>query len=177
MTANYRELRDRYLGGDAYDFRAHVLPGIALLMADEGSIDDAIELAGVNAEVHPESASAQQAWLALRLEKTIDARGIEAALAELAAMESTLSDDVLSPGLLDSLAWRLNRSEREAAGHALIEANFERFPDRYRALESMAFILADTDRKERAFALLEDWLESNPDQARARRLLVNLRDE
>lgn len=176
-SSKYRELRDRYYGGDAYDFRLHVLPGIATRMADSGAIDDAISLARLNVDHAPEEPSAKRGWVALRLERTIDAHGVEAALAELSAMESSLTKDVLTPGLLDSLAWRLNRSERAAAGHALIEANFRRFPERYRALESMAFILADTDRKEEAFALLEGWLEKNPDHARARRLLINLRDE
>jgi len=99
------------------------------------------------------------------------------ALAELARIEPTLDEEVLSPGLLDSLAWRLNRSNREASGHALIEANYARFPRAYTAVESMAFILADTGREQEAFAVLESWVESNPDHARARRLLVDLKSK
>lgn len=175
--ARYRELRERYFGSDAYDFRVHVLPRIALRMADGGAIDDAIALAGLNAEINPEDAWAEQAWVALKLEKTIDAEGTEAALAELDRLAPSLGPATLTPPLLDSLAWRLNRSERVKQGHALIEANYERFPNEYRAIESLAFIRADTGRGEEAFALLERWLDANPDHARARRLLVNLRSK
>jgi len=173
----YHELRDRYFGADAYDFRVHVLPGIAVRMADQGAIDDAIALAAENVDVHPGSASANQAWVALLLERTIDNEDVEAAMAVLAELEPSLASDVVTPGLLDSLAWRLNRSDREAQGHALIEANYAKFPSEYRAIESMAFIFADTERMEQAFAILERWLEANPDHARARRLLINLKEE
>lgn len=176
-SAKYRELRERHFGSDAYDFRVHVLPGLAKYMADNGTLDDAITLAALNAELHSEDASARQSWISLKLEHTVDRDGVEAALAELEKMAPTLAEGVLTPALLDGLAWRLNRTRREPAGHALIEANFARFPGEYRALESMAFILADTDREDEAFALLEGWLEKNPDHARARRLLTNLRDK
>jgi tetratricopeptide (TPR) repeat protein len=173
----YHELRERYFGGDAYDLRVHVLPNVALAMADQGAIDDAIALAALNVEVYPEVAYAKQQWIALMLERTIDAKGIDTAFAELTRMEPTLAPDVVTPGLLDSLAWRLNRSEREDQGHALIEANHAKFPGEYRAIESLAFVLFSTDRKQDAFALLEDWLEENPEHARARRLLINLKEE
>ncbi len=69
-------------------------------------------------------------------------------------------------------------SDREAQGHALIEANYAKFPNEYLAIESMVFILsADSYRKEEAFAMLERWLDENPDHARARRLLINLRED
>lgn len=177
-TKKYHELRERYYGGDAYDFRVHVLPRIAVAMADQGAIDDGIALAALNADVYPEVAYAKRAWVALKLERTIDTDGVEAALAELKEMEPSLGSDVVTPGLLDSMAWRLNRSDREAQGHALIEANYAKFPNEYLAIESMVFILsADSDRKEEAFAMLERWLDENPDHARARRLLINLRED
>lgn len=171
---SYRELRERYFGSDAYDFRVGVLPGVALRLADRGAIDDAIALAAVNAEVHPGEPYAAQVWVALQLERTLDARDVEAALAELAAMEPTLPPGVVTPELLDGLAWRLNRTGREPQGHALIDANFQRFPGEYRAIESKAFVLAGSGHKAEALALLERWLEANPEHARARRLLVNL---
>ena len=77
MSSNYRELRDRYFAGSAYDFRAHVLPGIATRMANAGAIDDAIALTLLNVEVYPDVPSAKQAWVVLMLERTIDAKGVE----------------------------------------------------------------------------------------------------
>lgn len=173
-AARYRELRERFFGADAYDFRPHVLPGIATRMADAGSIDDAIAMAELNAEVFPGDVFAQQARVALVLERTIDRSGPAAALEELSRMEEGLAPGVMTPGLLDALAWRLNRTDRETQGHALIEANYERFPGEYRAIESLAFIRSSTGRMPEAVSLLEKWLEENPEHARARRLLVNL---
>ena len=89
-TKRYHELRERYFGGDAYDFRVHVLPSVAVRLADQGALDDAI---------------------ALMLERTIDEQGVDAALTELTKLEPTLAADVVTPELLDSLAWRLNRSD------------------------------------------------------------------
>lgn len=167
----YEELREAYFAADAYDFRPHVLPAIAIAMADEGAIDDAIALARLNVEVHGDDLSARQAAARLELERTIDASGVAAALASL----ERYPEEILTPDLLDGLAWRLRRSERRAAGDALIEANLERFPQAYRAIESQAFVLASSDREEQAFLLLERWLAEHPDHARARRLLTNLR--
>jgi hypothetical protein len=177
VVETYRDLRERYFARDAYDFRIGVLPRVATHMADGGRIDDAIALAALNVEVHPDSAAAKRAWIALTLERVVDAEGTDAALAALARMEPTLAPGVVSPSLLDGLAWRLNRSERAEHGHALIVANRARFPDEYIPLESLAFVLADTDRMDEALALLEAWLATHPEHARARRLLVNLRGE
>lgn len=176
-VTRYRELRERYFGGDAYDFRAHILPALALHITDQGQIDDGVRLNELNVEVYPDDTTAWQSWVALKLERTLGTEGVDAALVQLEKLAPSLPEAVVAPGLLDSLAWRLNRSDREAAGHALIEANYERFPESYRSLESHAFILADTGRKAEAFSLLEGWLEKNPDHSRARRLLVNLRSK
>jgi tetratricopeptide (TPR) repeat protein len=175
VETRYRVLRDRYFGGDAYDFRVGVLVGVAVRMANQGAIDDAIALAALNAEVYPDVPSSQRAWVQLRLERTVDAEGIGPALRELDELESGLRPDVLSPGLLNNLGWRLMRSDREDQAVALFEANYERFPDDYLPIESMAFIWSDSDRPERAFEILEEWLQKHPDHDRARQLLVNLR--
>ncbi|HXV76684.1 MAG TPA: c-type cytochrome [Candidatus Polarisedimenticolaceae bacterium] len=173
-TRRYQELRDGYFGAAAYDFRVHVLSGIATRMADRGAIDDAIRLAEVNVEVYPQEPAAKRAWVALTLERTIDADGVDAALSQLARLEPTLAEGVVTPSLLDSLAWRLNRSERETQGHALIEANFSKFPGEYTPLESLVFVRSNSGRKDEALALLEGWLDEHPDHARARRVWINL---
>lgn len=58
--ARYRELRERYFGGDAYDFRVGVLAGVAFGMAGRGALDDAVALAELNAEVHPTEPAARR---------------------------------------------------------------------------------------------------------------------
>ncbi len=176
-TQQYRALRDRYFGRDSYDFRLGVLRNIALRMADQGAMEDAITLARTSVDVHPDETFPKQAWIALQLEHIIDTQGVNEALAELDHMQTTIEPGMIGPGLLDALAWRLIRSERESAGHALIEANYKRFPETYRATESMAFMLADTDRMPQAIQLLENWLNKHPDDVNAQRVLVNLREE
>lgn len=176
-SEKFRNLRERYLGSKAYDFRAHLLPGLALYMANQGKIDDAIELMAVNVEANPESASAKRKWISLRLERIVEQKGVEEALAELERIEPKLEPGVVTPALLDLVAWRLNRTDRETQGHALIAANLAKFPEEYIPHESMAFVLADTERMEEALALLEKWIESHPDHDRAKRLLINLRAE
>jgi len=168
-------LRERYFGSDAYDFRVSVLPAIAMRMADLPAIDDAIGLAALNVEANPGVASAERAWAVFRMERTIDGEGVDAALAELQRMESEISPEAMSPGLLDGLGWRLWRSDRQPQAIAIIEANYARFPDEYVPNESMAFILSDQGEQERAEAILVRWLEKHPDHDRARQLLINLR--
>jgi len=173
----YRGLYERYFGGDAYDFRVGSLISLSTHLASEGAIDDAIALAELNVEHHADSARAQQSLVALKLERVIDASGVEAALEALATMEPSLPDGTVNANLYGLVAWRLIRSDREDPGHALIEAAYLRYPGEYLALENMVFVFDRTDRREEAFALLESWLEEHPDHDRARRLLTNLRAE
>lgn len=175
--ARYQELRERYYGGDAYDFRPQVLVGLATALADQGAMDDAIELAATNADANPEAKWTRGAWLELVLEQTLDAEGVDQSLKKLNELAPTLPEETIGPGLLNSLGWRLNRTEREAKGHAILEANHARFPEEYEPLESLAFIRASSGRAEEAFALLEGWLVTHPDHDRARHLLVNLREK
>ena len=87
------------------------------------------------------------------MERVIDAEGVESALATLDELALALPDGVCSPGLLDPLAGRLHRSDREAEGQVLIVANHEWFPGAYVPLESLVFILNEAGRREEAFAL------------------------
>lgn len=173
--SRYRRLRSRYYGGDAYDFRVGVLPGIAVRMADAGAIDDAIAMAALNVEMFPGVAVAERAWAQLRLERDIDARGVEVALLAFGDIESDISSGIVSPALFDGLAWRLFRSNRRPAAVALMEANYARFPERYIPNESMAFIRRDSGDLAGALEILERWLEQHPNHERARNLLINMR--
>jgi len=174
-AVRYRALRNRYFGSEAYDFRVGVLPAMAMRMADAGAIEDAIALAALNVEVNPGVPAAERAWVGFRLERTIDQDGVQTALQELDDLATSVSDRALSPGLLDALAWRLMRSDREPQAIEIIETNYVRFPDDYGPNESMAFVLNDLGETDRAIAILERWLERHPDHARARRLIINMR--
>ena len=166
------ELRARYSGSDAYDFRSHVVGSVAVRMADAGSIQDAILLASANALSNPDS-GARSRLAALKLEQVIDQGGVEKALEALDSMESSTLAGVSRITLLDGLAWRLIRSEREPQGQALIEATYSKFPKVYGAVENMVFVLLDREQKEQGIALLQEWIDAHPSHDRARQLLIN----
>lgn len=173
----FKALQEQYEGSQAYDFRAGTLSRVANGLARDGKVDDAIVLARLNVEVLPESVSAWQGLLFIEMEQAVHAGGVDAVLALLDSRESEAAPGSVTNGLIDALAWRLIRSERESLGHALVDANVERYPGEYRPLESKAFVLDSTDRKEEAIALLEGWIAGHPDHSRAKNLLVNLQEE
>jgi len=171
----YRALRERYFGGDAFDFRRGVLEAIALEVADRGRIDDAVALVTLEREANPNDPAAGGALVRIELERAIARRGVRAALEELEVTAAGLGPDVLVPGLLDQLVWRIFRKDRKEEARAIAAANLARFPNEYIPNESTAFLLRDAGDRAGAIRLLEDWLTSHPDHARARRLLINMR--
>jgi hypothetical protein len=54
-TGQYRELREKFYGRDAYDFGEQSLNGLAEALADQNKMADAIALLELNAEFHPKS--------------------------------------------------------------------------------------------------------------------------
>ena len=54
---NYRALRERYYGRDAYDFSEFSLNSAALRVARENKFDDALALLRLNEELFPRSSS------------------------------------------------------------------------------------------------------------------------
>ncbi len=171
----YRTLRGRYFGGDAYDFRIGVLSGLATRMADRAAFDDAIAMAALNVEVFPSEAAAKRVWVRYRLERTLHASGVDAALDELDLIEPELAEGVVSPAILDAVGWRLFRKDRKSEATAILSRNLEKFPEEYIPNESMAFILNESGEHESALRILEQWLDKHPNHDRARNLLINLR--
>ncbi len=174
VVERYRDLRERYYGSNAYDFRPQLLSRLTSGLARE-SLDDAIVLAELNREFNGDDPAVRQDVVRLQLEQTIETQSVEAALASLDQQAATLGPEVLTPNLLDSLGWRLQRSERKEKAFPLFQANYERFPNEYGPHESLAFVLFDRGEREQAFALLEAWLEKHPGHERAQRLIVNLK--
>ena len=90
----YERLRERYFGGDAYDFRPPVLARLAEQIAVSNAFADAIALANANLEVYPEDGTANRTVLVLRLHEAYADGSVESAL--------TLADE-LATG--DKSAW------------------------------------------------------------------------
>lgn len=171
----YRSLRARYFGADAYDFRVHVLGGVANRLAALGTFDDALALAAVNNEVYPENPRARAAWVGLGLQRSLVEGGVEAVTAAFDQVRGRESAAVASYALLDGLGWGLYRSERQDDAIQLFRKNLEVFPDQYVPNESLADALWFTGDKVTPIRMFEQWLERNPDHAMARRRLATLK--
>ncbi len=170
--AHYRELHERYFGGDAYDFRVGVLAGVAFEMAGRGALDDAVALAELNADVHPTEPAAHRIWLQLRLGRTDAESGITAALTEFDGWLRGPESEGLDPALFDGVRWGLYRRDRQDDTLAVFRRNHQQFPEEYIPNESLADALWDQGERETAIKMFETWLERHPDHAMARRRLA-----
>ena len=86
---HYRDLRAKYYGGEAYDFRELPLIGLAQEQARAGKVDDAIGILGMSAEFFPASGQTPLTLGNVLLFKGDTARAI-AAFREALAKDSTL---------------------------------------------------------------------------------------
>ncbi len=175
--ARYRELRERYFGGDAYDFRVGVLAGVAFEMASRGAFDDAVALAELNAEVHPKEPAARRIWMQLRLGRTHAESGITAALSEFDRWLRGPEPEGIDPALLDGVGWGLYRRDRQDDALAVFRRNRQQFPEEYIPNESLADALWLQGERETAIEMFEAWLERHPDHAMARRRLATLESQ
>ena len=176
LTARYHQLRERYFAGDAYDFRVNTLLGLSSQMAGRGAFDDAVALADLNANTFDDVPGARGAWLQLVLLRATFTRGVDAALRELDSIAPTLPPEVLTVGVLNSVAWTVYRQDRREDGVRFMRRNYEMFPGEYIPLESLVFTTFEDGDREEAFRMLQSWLDDHPDHDRARRLMVNLRN-
>ncbi len=173
-VTRYRELRERYFGGDAYDFRVGVLAGVAFELAGSGAFGDAIALAELNADANPAEPAARRIWMQLRLGRTARQNGIDRALAEFDQMRASES---VEPALLDGLGWGLYRQGQQEEALAIFRHNHQQFSDDYIPNESLADALWLQGEREAAIQMFEAWLERHPDHAMARRRLGTLRSQ
>lgn len=82
-VARYRELREKYYGASAYDFRARALSSVAFDYVDTGEPEIALALLALNAEYYPQDGDIpyQEGMVYLEIGDTTSARGrLEAAL-------------------------------------------------------------------------------------------------
>lgn len=87
--AHYRDLRSKYYGGEAYDFREFPLLGLAQEQAQAGKFDNAIGLLGLSAEYFPTSGQTPMTLGTVLLFKGDTAKAI-AAFKDALAKDSTL---------------------------------------------------------------------------------------
>lgn len=173
--ARYRRLRSRYLGADAYDFRPAVLARLAGRFAGSGAFADAIVLASLNAEIHPDAGNANGTVLMLELQQSYAVDGVEAALQLFDGLSSGNRSRWVDYSLLDSLGWTINRRGDEDASVTIFRHNLERYPDQYIPHESLADALIFGNGREEGIALYESWLQEHPDHETARRRLTGLK--
>jgi tetratricopeptide (TPR) repeat protein len=173
----FRQLRARYYEADAYDFRVRTLAGMADALARAEVYDDAIALARVNLEFHPEDHQARTNVRRLTLLQTEANDGLDAALAQYDRMRAEHPDEV-DVLLLDDLGWWLSRQGQGDEAFVVFRKNLATFPDEYIPNESLGDALYfNADDLTGAIAVFEAWLERHPDHAMARRRLTNLKAE
>ena len=173
LIENYRRLRERYYGADAYDLRPGVLSGLAIELADSGAFDDALVVANTNAEFFADIADIGEAGQIIRLERAYAKSDVEKALVEFDLMRSTAE---ASWGVLDLFGWRLSRRGESTDALEVFRHNLNVFPDQYIPNESMGDALwLILDDLEAAIGLFDKWLQVHPQHLMARRRVATLR--
>lgn len=75
----YRDLRQKYYGGQSYDFSERALITVAGRLVDDGKLDDAMKLLDANLEMFPKSASTYVAMAEVYVKKNDKASAIKMA--------------------------------------------------------------------------------------------------
>ncbi len=174
-VAVYRDLRGRYYGADAYDFRSRTLFSLAAHLARSGAYADGIVLARLNEEVFPGEASVRRGTLTLEIQQTLAGDGTEAALKRFDQVRDTEPAGTITPGVLDNLGWTLFRREQQQDALQIFKHNLEVFGELYIPNESLADALFYSGDQQSGIQVLERWTEAHPDDELARRALINLR--
>jgi len=175
MTARYRRLYTDYFGSAAYDFRVGVLGGLALDLAADGAWGDAEAVARLEIETFPEEPGARRTLVTLTLRQTLSNAGVDSMLTMFARLRSGPDGSVITPGVLDAIAWMLFRQDRREAAVSVMGTNRAAFPDQYVPAESLAFAALEDGDEQAAIRMFEDWLARHPGHDHARWQLINLR--
>jgi len=173
----YHELRDRYFGAGAYDFRPRVLIRLADGLAKQGAWDDSLALAKVNEEAHPGETSTASARMSLQVARHIDERSVAAGLEYFDRERGKEAAGVVDHSILDGLGWGIYRQDRIAEALQIFRRNLQLYPAEYIPNESLGDALWFADDKAGGIAIFESWVERNPDNDMGRRRLLNMREE
>jgi hypothetical protein len=178
--ARYESLRQRYFGGDAYDFRFNTLVSVATTLVGENHLEDAIAIARLNESVFEQSTQALSFTLTLQVEQVIRGDGLDAGLDFFAQQRNTTEHADVGSAVLDGLGWQYYRSDRQAFALQIFRTNQESFADDYIANESLAdalWLTEESEARQESLAIFSAWLEQHPDHAMARRRLATLRSQ
>ncbi len=167
LSDTYRELRTRYFGADAYDFKPHTLRRIAEYLVEQSEFDDAVAIHGLNAE-HSEDPSAIAGVVVVRLEQTFSTAGTDAMIARYHELKNEHPSEAFHPLPLGGLGWKLFRAGHREAGFRLFELNHAENPDSFVANENLAWGCFSMERFERAVELAEEWVAAHPEHESGR---------
>ncbi|MEM7414983.1 MAG: c-type cytochrome [Gemmatimonadota bacterium] len=174
LIETYQALRGRYFAAGAYDFRTHVLAGMAQELSGRGETRDAIRVHQLNIEASGDPA-ARHGLIQLHMVTALEARGIEAMVERYHELKDDHPTEAFTPPLLTQLGWTIFRDGREDAGYRVFELNYEEHPDAYAPTEDLAWGSAAIGDQARALALAEAWVARHPDHELGQRLLSDLR--
>jgi hypothetical protein len=177
LAVLYPDLHRRYYGAGVYDLRVGTLAAMAGRLAEEGRYEEALGLSGVNDSAHGGDPDARRVTLGLRIQRTLDAAGPEAAVQLFQELRETEAEDALGFSVLDGIGWRTYRLDRQAEALVLLTANRDAYPDLYFTFESLVEArhgVGEISREEIIVAY-EAYLEDDPDNEMARAQLTNHR--
>ena len=176
-TGKYRELRERYFGAGAYDFRPAILSGLANGVAGAGAWDDALVLATLNESANPESLTASRARFTLQLNRQIEERDVSQALQYFVRERANERPGVVDLSVLDGLGWGIYRQERIEEALQIFRSNVDLYPDEYIPNESLGDALWFSDDLAGGIAVFEIWVAAHPENDMGRRRLLNMQEE
>lgn len=173
----YHELRERYYGAGAYDFRPLVLVRLAGEFARDGAWDDALTMARTNEEMHPGVMLPARARINLDLARTFEEKGINGALDRFDSLRRTEATGVVDYSILDRLAWGIYREDHVEVALVLFRKNLRVFPDEYIPNESLGDALWFSGDEAGGIEVFEAWVGEHPEHEMGRRRLLNMRAE
>ncbi len=173
LENTYREARALYYESDTYDFRVHTLTGVANEIAQLGHVEDAARVHELNIE-HHDGPDARGGLIRLRLLQALEIDGPSAMIQRYHELKSEQPTNAFTPFTIDSLAWRLQRSEQQDAAMLLFELNYTEHPGAFGPMESLAYAVSAAGDPERGMKMAKDWIAANPDHKGGQQLLMEL---